>query len=48
MLCCAFKPKLIAEDKRMRYSGFEYLKSMSQLFRDHLADEVITEAHPPR
>jgi len=29
----------------MRYSGTEYLKTaeeMSQLFRDHLADEVIT------
>jgi len=45
MLWCIQTGKLIAEDKRMRY--IEYLKSaeeMSQLFRDHLADEVITEA----
>jgi len=47
-MLCAFKPKLIAEDKRMRYSGTEYLKTaeeMSQLFRDHLADEITNQ--PP-
>jgi len=46
-LLCIQTGKLIAEDKRMRYSGTEYLKSaeeMSQLFRDHLPDDVITEA----
>ena len=46
-LLCIQTGKLIAEDKRMRYSGTEYLKSaeeMSQLFRDHLPDDVIHEA----
>ena len=46
-LLCIQTQKLIVEDKRMRYSGTEYLKSaeeMSQMFRDHLADDVITEA----
>jgi len=46
-LLCIQTGKLIAEDKRMRYSGTEYLKSaeeMSQLFRDHLPDDVIQEA----
>ena len=46
-LLCIQTGKLIEEDKRMRYSGTEYLKSaeeMSQLFRDHLPDEVIKEA----
>lgn len=46
-LLCIQTGKLIAEDKRMRYSGTEYLKSaeeMSQLFRDHLADHIIQEA----
>ncbi|MBW4637829.1 MAG: DNA polymerase III subunit alpha [Gloeocapsa sp. UFS-A4-WI-NPMV-4B04] len=46
-LLCIQTGKLISEDKRMRYSGTEYLKSaeeMSQLFRDHLPDDVITQA----
>jgi len=46
-LLCIQTGKLIIEDKRMRYSGTEYLKSaeeMAQLFRDHLPDEVIQEA----
>jgi len=46
-LLCINTNKLIEEDKRMRYSGTEYLKSameMAQLFRDHLDDETILEA----
>ncbi|MEB3336985.1 MAG: DNA polymerase III subunit alpha [Leptolyngbyaceae bacterium] len=46
-LLCIQTGKLIVEDKRLRYSGTEYLKSaeeMAHLFRDHLPDEVIAEA----
>ncbi|HEY9729975.1 MAG TPA: DNA polymerase III subunit alpha [Chroococcales cyanobacterium] len=46
-LLCIQTGKLIIEDKRMRYSGTEYLKSaqeMARLFRDHLPDDVIQEA----
>ena len=46
-LLCIQTGKLITEDKRLRYSGTEYLKSadeMRQLFRDHLSDEIIEEA----
>lgn len=46
-LLCIQTGKLITEDKRLRYSGTEYLKSaeeMRQLFRDHLSDEVIERA----
>jgi DNA polymerase III subunit alpha len=46
-LLCIQTGKLISEDKRMRYSGTEYLKSseeMHQLFRDHLPDDIIAEA----
>jgi DNA polymerase-3 subunit alpha len=46
-LLCINTQKLITDEKRMRYSGTEYLKSaeeMAQLFRDHLPDEVIQEA----
>ncbi|MGB8701515.1 MAG: DNA polymerase III subunit alpha [Thermosynechococcaceae cyanobacterium] len=46
-LLCIQTGKLITEDKRLRYSGTEYLKSaeeMAQLFRDHLPEEVIQEA----
>ncbi|MGB3404791.1 MAG: DNA polymerase III subunit alpha [Microcoleaceae cyanobacterium] len=46
-LLCINTQKLIMSEKRMRYSGTEYLKSaeeMAQLFRDHLPDEVIQEA----
>ncbi|MGD1712876.1 DNA polymerase III subunit alpha, partial [Dapis sp. BLCC M172] len=46
-LLCINTQKLISEQKRMRYSGTEYLKSaeeMKQLFRDHLENDVIEEA----
>ncbi len=46
-LLCIQTGKKILEDKRMRYSGTEYLKSaeeMKQLFRDHLPEDVIEEA----
>jgi DNA polymerase-3 subunit alpha len=46
-LLCIQTGKLIAEDKRLRYSGTEYLKSgveMAQLFRDHLTDDLIQAA----
>lgn len=46
-LLCIQTGKLITEDKRLRYSGTEYLKSaeeMALLFRDHLPDDVIEEA----
>jgi DNA polymerase III subunit alpha len=46
-LLCIQTGKLITEDKRLRYSGTEYLKSaeeMARLFRDHLTDDVIAEA----
>jgi DNA polymerase-3 subunit alpha len=46
-LLCIQTGKLISEDKRLRYSGTEYLKSadeMRQLFRDHLTDDVIAAA----
>lgn len=46
-LLCIQTGKSIIEDKRLRYSGTEYLKTaeeMAQLFRDHLEDDVIEEA----
>ncbi|MEM6519452.1 MAG: DNA polymerase III subunit alpha [Cyanobacteria bacterium P01_C01_bin.70] len=46
-LLCIQTGKLVTEDKRLRYSGTEYLKSageMRLLFRDHLPDEMIEEA----
>ncbi|HIK32575.1 MAG TPA: DNA polymerase III subunit alpha [Oscillatoriales cyanobacterium M59_W2019_021] len=46
-LLCIQTGKLVTEDKRLRYSGTEYLKSaeeMAQLFRDHLDDDTIREA----
>jgi DNA polymerase-3 subunit alpha len=46
-LLCIQTQKLISEDKRLRYTGTEYLKSaeeMAKLFRDHLSDDVIQEA----
>ncbi|MBR8827018.1 MAG: DNA polymerase III subunit alpha [Gomphosphaeria aponina SAG 52.96 = DSM 107014] len=46
-LLCIQTGKLITEEKRLRYSGTEYLKSaaeMKLLFRDHLEEEVILEA----
>ena len=46
-LLCIQTGKLISEDKRLRYSGTEYLKSaeeMRALFQDHLTEDVIDEA----
>ena len=46
-LLCIQTGKLITEDKRLRYSGTEYLKSadeMRSLFCDHLPEAVIEEA----
>ena len=46
-LLCIQTKKLVTEDKRLRYSGTEYLKSaeeMALLFRDHLDDATIQEA----
>ena len=46
-LLCINTGQKLDEDKRMRYSGTEYLKSpkeMAELFRDHLSDEVIKQA----
>lgn len=46
-LLCIQTGKLITDDKRMRYSGTEYLKSaeeMRLLFRDHLPENIIEEA----
>ena len=46
-LLCINTNKLIEEEKRMRYSGTEYLKSaeeMAQLFQDHLDAATIKEA----
>jgi len=46
-LLCINTQKLITEEKRMRYSGTEYVKSaeeMRLLFRDHLPAEIIEEA----
>lgn len=46
-LLCIQTGKLISEDKRLRYSGTEYLKSAEEmrcLFRDHLTDDIIAEA----
>ena len=46
-LLCILTNKQITDDKRLRYSGTEYLKSaeeMKLLFRDHLEDDVIEDA----
>jgi len=46
-LLCINTKQLISDEKRMRYSGTEYLKSaeeMAHLFRDHLPDDVIQNA----
>lgn len=45
-LLCIQTGKLISEDKRLRYTGTEYLKSaeeMGWLFRDHLPEEIVQE-----
>ncbi|KAM3102688.1 DNA polymerase III subunit alpha [Phormidesmis sp. 146-12] len=46
-LLCIQTGKLITEEKRLRYTGTEYLKSadeMRSLFRDHLPQSVVDEA----
>ncbi|WP_443029223.1 DNA polymerase III subunit alpha [Spirulina sp. CS-785/01] len=46
-LLCIQTKKLLTEDKRLRYSGTEYLKTaeeMMALFRDHLPDDIIQTA----
>ncbi|BAU63774.1 DNA polymerase III, alpha subunit [Stanieria sp. NIES-3757] len=46
-LLCILTGKRITDEKRLRYSGTEYLKSaeeMKLLFRDHLPEEIIEEA----
>ncbi len=46
-LLCIQTGKLITEEKRLRYSGTEYLKSpeeMRLLFRDHLSPDIIEQA----
>ncbi|MBD2326095.1 DNA polymerase III subunit alpha [Alkalinema sp. FACHB-956] len=46
-LLCIQTGKLISEEKRLRYTGTEYLKSaeeMSWLFRDHLPEDVVQVA----
>jgi DNA polymerase-3 subunit alpha len=46
-LLCVLTGKLITDEKRLRYTGTEYIKSreeMAQLFVDHLDQEVINEA----
>ncbi|OLP18865.1 DNA polymerase III subunit alpha [Leptolyngbya sp. 'hensonii'] len=46
-LLCIQTGKLITEEKRLRYSGTEYVKSaeqMARLFRDHLPEAVVQAA----
>ncbi|MEB3199024.1 MAG: DNA polymerase III subunit alpha [Synechococcaceae cyanobacterium] len=46
-LLCVLTGKLISDEKRLRYTGTEYIKSeqeMLSLFADHLPPEVITRA----
>ncbi|MFM7229738.1 MAG: DNA polymerase III subunit alpha [Cyanobacteriota bacterium] len=46
-LLCVLTGKLITDEKRLRYTGTEYIKSreeMARLFVDHLDQEVIDEA----
>ena len=46
-LLCIQTGKLITEDKRLRYTGTEYLKSgeeMRMLFRDHLPEAIVEQA----
>ncbi|WP_287130894.1 DNA polymerase III subunit alpha [Candidatus Cyanaurora vandensis] len=46
-LLCIQTGKLLTEEKRLRYTGTEYLKSAEQMalmFRDHLDDDIIQEA----
>ncbi|MGF1601324.1 MAG: DNA polymerase III subunit alpha [Thermosynechococcaceae cyanobacterium] len=46
-LLCIQTGKSVTEDKRLRYSGTEYMKSadeMRLLFRDHLTEDVVEDA----
>ncbi len=46
-LLCVLTGKLISDEKRLRYTGTEYLKSeaeMARLFADHLEPETIARA----
>ncbi|AFY64863.1 trans-splicing intein-formed DNA polymerase III subunit alpha N-terminal partner DnaE-N [Geitlerinema sp. PCC 7407] len=46
-LLCIQTGKLISEDKRLRYTGTEYLKSADEmrcLFRDHLPQDIVDAA----
>ena len=46
-LLCILTGKLISQEKRLRYTGTEYIKSaneMKNLFVDHLDPEIIQEA----
>ncbi|MFM7267160.1 MAG: DNA polymerase III subunit alpha, partial [Cyanobium sp.] len=46
-LLCVLTGKLISDEKRLRYTGTEYIRSeaeMLALFNDHLAPELVAEA----
>ncbi len=46
-LLCVLTGKLVSEEKRLRYTGTEYIKSreeMQQLFLDHLDKDIILKA----
>ena len=46
-LLCVLTGKMVTDEKRLRYTGTEYLKSpeqMADLFQDHLAPEVVERA----
>ena len=46
-LLCVLTGKLISDEKRLRYTGTEYIKSeqeMAKLFADHLEPDVVQEA----
>ncbi len=46
-LLCVLTGKLVTDEKRLRYTGTEYIKSeaeMARLFADHLEPQVVAEA----
>ncbi len=46
-LLCVLTGKLISDDKRLRYTGTEYIKSekeMGLLFSDHIEPEIVNKA----
>ncbi|MBC1260999.1 DNA polymerase III subunit alpha [Synechococcus sp. BSF8S] len=46
-LLCVLTGKLVTDEKRLRYTGTEYIKSeaeMGRLFADHLEPDVVAEA----